>query len=174
MTDQSFDSSDIHFVEGQRGSQLLSLGGYTFVKNRTTEDKTYWICSRKVWEISGGRKKVQVLWKLRKLQNVTLNLHNCLSFLFIRTFKTYFPIPQSKSVTKIFISSYSTAPNVTVALSQSSPKTRTTIPLFTSASCLSAANTLMIRSRKLVWGQRRHRKLKPKDESCIILEKNWK
>jgi hypothetical protein len=26
----------------------LSIGGYNFVRNRSTADKTYWICSRKV------------------------------------------------------------------------------------------------------------------------------
>jgi hypothetical protein len=45
------DTSDVHFVEGQRRSLLLSLGGYTFVKNRSTEEKTCWICSRKVGKL---------------------------------------------------------------------------------------------------------------------------
>lgn len=32
-----FDTSEIQFIPGQRGSKLLSFGGYTFVKNRATE-----------------------------------------------------------------------------------------------------------------------------------------
>ena len=48
MSQVSYDPYEIQFVEGQRGSRLLSLGGYNFVRNRATGDKTYWICSRKV------------------------------------------------------------------------------------------------------------------------------
>jgi hypothetical protein len=50
MSHVSYDPNEIQFVEGQRGSRLLSLGGYNFVKNRATDEKTYWICSRKVRE----------------------------------------------------------------------------------------------------------------------------
>lgn len=32
-----FDSSEVQFITGQRGSKLLSFDGYTFVKNRSTE-----------------------------------------------------------------------------------------------------------------------------------------
>lgn len=43
-----YDWSDVHFVPGQRGSKLLSIGGFNFVKNRATDLRTYWICNRKV------------------------------------------------------------------------------------------------------------------------------
>jgi len=36
-TEVIFDTSEIQFIPGQRGSKLLSFGGYTFVKNRATE-----------------------------------------------------------------------------------------------------------------------------------------
>lgn len=36
------------FLKGQRDSRLLALEGYTYVKNRTCDSKTYWICARKV------------------------------------------------------------------------------------------------------------------------------
>ncbi|CRK91969.1 CLUMA_CG005563, isoform N [Clunio marinus] len=49
------DNDDIRFVQGQRGSQLLSIGGYNFVKNRLTDEKTYWICSRKYREKCNAR-----------------------------------------------------------------------------------------------------------------------
>lgn len=48
MVDVKYEPSEIQFVTGQRGSKLLSLGGFNFVKNRSTDNKTYWICSRKV------------------------------------------------------------------------------------------------------------------------------
>lgn len=39
---------ELSFETGQRGSKLLNVDGFTFVKNRLTEGKTYWICSKKV------------------------------------------------------------------------------------------------------------------------------
>lgn len=42
-----YDSSELQFVTGQRGSKLLSLDGYNYVKNRVTNEKLYWICCRK-------------------------------------------------------------------------------------------------------------------------------
>ncbi|XP_055695343.1 modifier of mdg4-like isoform X21 [Lutzomyia longipalpis] len=41
------DRYPVSFVKGQRGSTLLILDNFTFVKNRISKDKTYWICSRK-------------------------------------------------------------------------------------------------------------------------------
>lgn len=38
----------ISFREGQRGSRLLEVCGYTYVRNRSLDNKTYWICARKV------------------------------------------------------------------------------------------------------------------------------
>lgn len=52
MSDVTYDPKEVQFVTGQRGSKLLSIGGFNFVKNRSTEDKTYWICSRKVKWVS--------------------------------------------------------------------------------------------------------------------------
>ncbi|KAL7020383.1 hypothetical protein ACKWTF_011497 [Chironomus riparius] len=46
-TEVIFDTSEIQFIPGQRGSKLLSFGGYTFVKNRATEGRSYWLCSKK-------------------------------------------------------------------------------------------------------------------------------
>lgn len=40
-------STPLTFRAGQRGSRLLEVEGYTYVKNRTTDTKTYWICARK-------------------------------------------------------------------------------------------------------------------------------
>lgn len=42
-----YDSTEIQFVKGQRGSKLLSIDGYNYVKNRATNEKLYWICCRK-------------------------------------------------------------------------------------------------------------------------------
>lgn len=42
-----YDSTEIQFVSGQRGSKLLSIDGYNYVKNRVTNGKLYWICCRK-------------------------------------------------------------------------------------------------------------------------------
>ncbi|XP_059611365.1 modifier of mdg4-like isoform X22 [Phlebotomus argentipes] len=41
------DRHPVSFVTGQRGSTLLILDDFTFVKNRVSKNKTYWICSRK-------------------------------------------------------------------------------------------------------------------------------
>ncbi|XP_055704583.1 modifier of mdg4-like isoform X27 [Phlebotomus papatasi] len=41
------DRHPVSFVTGQRGSTLLVLDNFTFVKNRVSKNKTYWICSRK-------------------------------------------------------------------------------------------------------------------------------
>lgn len=38
----------ISFREGQRGSRLLEVCDYTYVRNRSLDNKTYWICARKV------------------------------------------------------------------------------------------------------------------------------
>lgn len=46
-TEFIYDSSELSFVPGQRGSKLLSIDGYNYVKNRTTPEKLYWICCRK-------------------------------------------------------------------------------------------------------------------------------
>lgn len=35
------------YIVGQRGSILLSFEGYRYVRNRQSEWKTYWICSKK-------------------------------------------------------------------------------------------------------------------------------
>lgn len=42
-----YDSSELSFVTGQRGSKLLSIDGFNYVKNRVTPEKLYWICCRK-------------------------------------------------------------------------------------------------------------------------------
>lgn len=60
MADVTFDSSKIQFVAGQRGSKLLSTGGYNFVRNRSTDEKTYWICSRKVMIFFYSRKYARI------------------------------------------------------------------------------------------------------------------
>lgn len=41
----------VKFRQGQRGSLLLDVGGYTYVRNRGCGAKTYWICARKVRQI---------------------------------------------------------------------------------------------------------------------------
>ena len=46
-TEFMYDSSELQFVSGQRGSKLLSIDGYNYVKNRATNEKLYWICCRK-------------------------------------------------------------------------------------------------------------------------------
>lgn len=43
-----FSEMPIKFHTGQRGSRLLEVAGYTYVKNRICDTKTYWICARKV------------------------------------------------------------------------------------------------------------------------------
>lgn len=43
-----YKQDEVYFIEGQRGSKLLCVSGYTFVKNRASTDKIYWICSKKV------------------------------------------------------------------------------------------------------------------------------
>lgn len=40
----------LKFVLGQRGCTLLQVEGYSFVRNRRTGYKTYWICAKKVRE----------------------------------------------------------------------------------------------------------------------------
>jgi hypothetical protein len=42
-----FDPAEVQFVRGQRGSNLLTVDGYTFAKNRATEGRSYWLCSKK-------------------------------------------------------------------------------------------------------------------------------
>lgn len=36
------------FKTGQRGCRVLMVDDFSYNRNRQTEDKTYWICSRKV------------------------------------------------------------------------------------------------------------------------------
>lgn len=36
------------FKVGQRGCRVLVVDGYSYNRNRQTDEKTYWICSRKV------------------------------------------------------------------------------------------------------------------------------
>lgn len=42
------NQAKITFREGQRGSRLLEVDGYAYVRNRVLDNKTYWICARKV------------------------------------------------------------------------------------------------------------------------------
>ncbi|KAG5672371.1 hypothetical protein PVAND_002503 [Polypedilum vanderplanki] len=42
-----FDPAEVQFIKGQRGSNLLTVDGYAFAKNRTTEGRSYWLCSKK-------------------------------------------------------------------------------------------------------------------------------
>lgn len=39
---------DLSFIRGQRGSVLLQVDNFRFVRNRQTGTKTYWICAKKV------------------------------------------------------------------------------------------------------------------------------
>lgn len=36
------------FKIGQRGCRVLMIDNFSYNRNRQTEDKTYWICARKV------------------------------------------------------------------------------------------------------------------------------
>lgn len=45
---KEFYGTPITFRTGQRGSRLLEVEGYTYVRNRNCDAKTYWICARKV------------------------------------------------------------------------------------------------------------------------------
>lgn len=45
---KEFYDTPIKFRTGQRGSRLLEVAGYTYVRNRNCDAKTYWICARKV------------------------------------------------------------------------------------------------------------------------------
>jgi len=36
------------FIRGQRGCKLLAFNGHNYVRNRRSNLKTYWICSKKV------------------------------------------------------------------------------------------------------------------------------
>lgn len=41
----------LKFILGQRGCTLLVVDGYSYVRNRRSGYKTYWICSKKViWQ----------------------------------------------------------------------------------------------------------------------------
>lgn len=39
---------DMWFKTGQRGCRVLMVDNFSYNRNRQTDDKTYWICSRKV------------------------------------------------------------------------------------------------------------------------------
>lgn len=38
------------FIVGQRGCNVLLVDGYHYNRNRSAGEKTYWICSRKVYK----------------------------------------------------------------------------------------------------------------------------
>lgn len=40
------------FKTGQRGCRVLMVDDFSYNRNRQTDDKTYWICSRKVCQIA--------------------------------------------------------------------------------------------------------------------------
>lgn len=44
-------SVDMYFKTGQRGCRVLVVDDFSYNRNRHTDDKTYWICSRKVSHI---------------------------------------------------------------------------------------------------------------------------
>uniref|UniRef100_A0A182HJU4 BEN domain-containing protein n=1 Tax=Anopheles arabiensis TaxID=7173 RepID=A0A182HJU4_ANOAR len=45
---EMFDGNNkVVYIVGQRGSILLSVNGYRYVKNRKSQSKTYWICAKK-------------------------------------------------------------------------------------------------------------------------------
>lgn len=51
ILDGSFDSNTLYgatFRTGQRGCRVLMVDNFSYNRNRQTDDKTYWICSRKV------------------------------------------------------------------------------------------------------------------------------
>lgn len=39
---------DMYYKTGQRGCKVLMVDNFSYNRNRKTDDKTYWICSRKV------------------------------------------------------------------------------------------------------------------------------
>lgn len=39
---------EMWFKTGQRGCRVLMVDNFSYNRNRQTDDKTYWICSRKV------------------------------------------------------------------------------------------------------------------------------
>lgn len=44
----------LKFMLGQRGCTLLVVDGFSFVRNRRSGYKTYWICSKKVISSEAG------------------------------------------------------------------------------------------------------------------------
>nr|XP_049461670.1 modifier of mdg4-like isoform X5 [Anopheles coluzzii] len=46
-TEISTQDNKVVYIVGQRGSILLSVNGYRYVKNRKSQSKTYWICAKK-------------------------------------------------------------------------------------------------------------------------------
>lgn len=42
------DSGTMWFKVGQRGCRVLMVDNFSYNRNRQTDDKTYWICARKV------------------------------------------------------------------------------------------------------------------------------
>lgn len=48
LGDESVLGVQMWFKRGQRGCRVLMVDNYSYNRNRQTDDKTYWICSRKV------------------------------------------------------------------------------------------------------------------------------
>lgn len=64
---KDFLETTLTFRPGQRGSRLLEVEGYTYVKNRVTDTKTYWICARKGAEKCQLRAVTQVVDGVERL-----------------------------------------------------------------------------------------------------------